>query len=95
MPFRRRIFLSPFLYGPILHLKSSSSSFVTNSLRNRVRRDARDAKMQQQSDQKVEKSSSFDLGSFLLVRDRDAHEKSRGVVQGDTSGGIPGRFSRA
>ncbi len=67
------------------------SSFVTNSLRNRVRRDARDAKMQQQSDQKVEKSSSFDLGSFLLVRDRDAHEKSRGVVQGDTSGN-PGAF---
>jgi len=47
--------------------------------------------MQQQSDQKVEKSSSFDLGSFLLVRDRDAHEKSRGVVQGDTSGN-PGAF---
>ena len=67
------------------------SSFVTNSLRNRVRRDARDAKMQQQSDQKVEKSSSFDLGSFLLVRDRGAHEKSRGVVQGDTSGN-PGAF---
>ena len=67
------------------------SSFVTNSLRNRVRRDARDAKMQQQSDQKVEKSSSFDLGSFLLVRNRDAHEKSRGVVQGDTSGN-PGAF---
>ena len=79
--------------GPILSIpKAPPSSFVTNSLRkNRVRRDARDAKMQQQSDQKVEKSSSFDLGSFLLVRDRDAHEKSRGVVQGDTSGN-PGAF---
>ena len=79
--------------GPILSIpKAPPSSFVTNSLRkNRVRRDARDAKMQQQSDQKVEKSSSFDLGSFLLVRDRGAHEKSRGVVQGDTSGN-PGAF---
>ena len=79
--------------GPILSIpKAPPSSFVTNSLRkNRVRRDARDAKMQQQSDQKVEKSSSFDFGSFLLVRDRDAHEKSRGVVQGDTSGN-PGAF---
>ena len=79
--------------GPILSIpKAPPSSFVTNSLRkNRVRRDAQDAKMQQQSDQKVEKSSSFDLGSFLLVRDRDAHEKSRGVVQGDTSGN-PGAF---
>tara|TARA_X000001036_G_C20666718_1_gene800982 strand:+ start:356 stop:1159 length:804 start_codon:yes stop_codon:yes gene_type:complete len=50
--------------------------------------------MQQQSDQKVEKSSSFDFGSFLLVRDRDAHEKSGGggVVQGDTSKGNPGAF---
>lgn len=79
--------------GPILSIpKAPPSSFVTNSLRkNRVRRDARDAKMQQQSDQKVEKSSSFDFGSFLLVRDRDAHEKSGGggVVQGDTSKGNP------
>ena len=82
--------------GPILSIpKAPPSSFVTNSLRkNRVRRDARDAKMQQQSDQKVEKSSSFDFGSFLLVRDRDAHEKSGGggVVQGDTSKGNPGAF---
>lgn len=79
--------------GPILSIpKAPPSSFVPNSLRkNRVRRDARDAKMQQQSDQKVEKSSSFDFGSFLLVRDRDAHEKSGGggVVQGDTSKGNP------
>ena len=81
--------------GPILSIpKAPPSSFVTNSLRNRVRRAARDAKMQQQSDQKVEKSSSFDFGSFLLVRDRDAHEKSGGggVVQGDTSKGNPGAF---
>ena len=82
--------------GPIPPFpKVSPSSFVTNSLRkNRVRRDARDAKMQQQSDQKVEKSSSFDFGSFLLVRDRDAHEKSGGggAVQGDTSKGNPGAF---
>lgn len=79
--------------GPILSIpKAPPSSFVPNSLRkNRVRRDARDAKMQQQSDQKVEKSSSFDFGSFLLVRDRDAHEKSGGggAVQGDTSKGNP------